>query len=49
MNGISHELGVVLDQQYIVNAEFQVVYDHAGSTRAVIGGFVTPYVRRASP
>ena len=34
------ELYVALDQQYIVNSEFQDVYDHAGRTRATIRGFI---------
>jgi hypothetical protein len=29
-----------LDQQYITNAEFQEVYEHAGCTRAAIRGFI---------
>ena len=29
-----------LDQQYITNAEFQDVYEHAGRTRAAIRGFI---------
>jgi len=29
-----------LDQQYITEAEFQDVYDHAGRTRAAIRGFI---------
>ena len=33
---VQSELYVALDQQYIVNAEFQDVYDHAGRTRAAI-------------
>ena len=31
---------MALDQQYISNAEFQDVYDHAGRTRAAIRGFI---------
>jgi hypothetical protein len=31
---------VALDQQYITNAEFQDMYDHAGRTRAAIRGFI---------
>ena len=37
---VQSELYVALDQQYISNAEFQDVYDHAGRTRAAIRGFV---------
>jgi len=37
---IQSQLYVALDQQYIVNAEFQDVYDHAGRTRAAIRGFI---------
>ena len=37
-----------VDQQYITNAEFQDVYDHAGRTRAAIRGFIPPYVWRAA-
>jgi four helix bundle protein len=37
---VQSELYVALDQQYIVNAEFQDVYDHAGRTRAAIRGFI---------
>ena len=48
MNVFSQELDVVLDQQYIVNAEYKVVYDHAGRTRTAIRGFIPPYVRRVS-
>ena len=38
--GVQSELYVALDQQYIVNSEFQDVYDHAGRTRATIRGFI---------
>jgi fido (protein-threonine AMPylation protein) len=31
---------VALDQQYITDAEFQDVYDHAGRTRAATRGFI---------
>ena len=34
------ELYVAMDQQYITDAEFQDVYDHAGRTRAAIRGFI---------
>jgi len=37
---VQSELYVALDQQYIMNAEFQDVYDHAGRTRAAIRGFI---------
>ncbi len=37
---VQSELYMALDQQYITNAEFQDVYDHAGSTRAAIRGFI---------
>ncbi|MGD8983219.1 MAG: four helix bundle protein [Desulfobacteraceae bacterium] len=37
---VQSELYVALDQQYITNAEFQDVYDHAGRTRAPIRGFI---------
>ena len=37
---VQSELYVALDQQYITNAEFQDVYDHAGRTRATIRGFI---------
>ena len=37
---IQRELYVALDQQYITDAEFQDVYDHAGCTRAAIRGFI---------
>ena len=37
---VQSELYVALDQQYIVNAEFQDVYDLAGRTRAAIRGFI---------
>jgi four helix bundle protein len=37
---VQSELDVALDQQYIINAEFQDVYDHAGRTRAAIRGFI---------
>ena len=45
MNVFSQELDVVLDQQYIVNAEYKVVYDHVGHACAAIRGFIPPYVR----
>lgn len=38
---VQSELYMALDQQYITNAEFQDVYDHAGRTRAAIRGFIT--------
>ena len=31
---------MALDQQYITDAEFEDVYDHAGRTRATIRGFI---------
>ena len=37
---VQSELYVALDQQYITNAEFHDVYDHAGRTRATIRGFI---------
>jgi len=37
---VQSELYVALDQQYITEAEFQNVYDHAGRTRAAIRGFI---------
>ena len=37
---VQSELYVALDQQYITNAEFKIVYDHAGRTRATIRGFI---------
>ena len=37
---VQSELYVALDQQYITNAEFQDVYDHAGRTRAAVRGFI---------
>ena len=37
---IQSELYVAIDQQYITNAEFQDVYNHAGRTRAAIRGFI---------
>lgn len=37
---VQSELYVALDQQYVTQAEFQDVYDHAGRTRATIRGFI---------
>ena len=37
---VQSELYVALDQQYVTDAEFKDVYDHAGRTRAVIRGFI---------
>jgi len=37
---VQSELYLALDQQYITNAEFLDVYDHAGRTRAAIRGFI---------
>ena len=37
---VQSELYVASDQQYITDAEFQNVYDHAGRTRAAIRGFI---------
>ena len=37
---VQSELYMALDQQYITNAEFKDVYDHAGRTRAAIRGFI---------
>jgi four helix bundle protein len=37
---VQSELYVPLDQQYITEAEFQDVYDHAARTRAAIRGFI---------
>ena len=33
-------LYLAMDQEYITNAEFQAVYNHAGRTRATIHGFI---------
>ena len=37
---VQSQLYVALDQEYITDAEFQDVYDHAGRTRAAIRGFI---------
>ncbi len=37
---VQSQLYMALDQQYITDAEFQDVYDHAGRTRATIRGFI---------
>ena len=37
---VQSELYLALDQQYITQAEFRDVYDHAGRTRATIRGFI---------
>lgn len=37
---VQSRLYVALDQRYIMNDEFQDVYDHAGRTRAAIRGFI---------
>lgn len=37
---VQSELYVALDQQYIIETEFQDVYDHAARTRAAIRGFI---------
>ena len=37
---VQSELYMALDQQYITDAEFEYVYDHAGRTRATIRGFI---------
>jgi len=37
---VQSQLYVALDQDYITQAEFQDVYDHAGRTRATIRGFI---------
>ena len=37
---VQSELYMALDQQYITNAEFEDVYEHAGRTRAAIRGFI---------
>ena len=37
---VQSELYTALDQQYITDAEFEDVYDHAGRTRATIRGFI---------
>jgi len=37
---VQSELYVASDQQYMTDAEFQDVYDHAGRTRAAIRGFI---------
>jgi len=37
---VQSELYMALDQQYITDAEFEDVYDHAGRTRATIRGFI---------
>ena len=37
---VQSELYVALDQKFISESEFRVVYNHAGRTRATIRGFV---------
>ena len=37
---VQSELYAALDQDYITDAEFKDVYDHAGRTRAAIRGFI---------
>ena len=37
---VQSELYMALDQQFITDAEFEDVYDHAGRTRATIRGFI---------
>ena len=37
---VQSELYLAMDQQYITDAEFQEVYDHAARTRAAIRGFI---------
>jgi four helix bundle protein len=37
---VQSQIYVALDQQYITNADFQEVYDHAARTRAAIRGFI---------
>jgi four helix bundle protein len=37
---VQSQLYVALDQEYITDAEFHDVYDHAGRTRAAIRGFI---------
>ena len=37
---VQSQLYVALDQQYIIETEFQDVYDHAARTRAAIHGFI---------
>ena len=37
---VQSELYVAMVQQYITDAKFQDVYDHAGRTRAAIRGFI---------
>ncbi|MCF8083751.1 MAG: four helix bundle protein [Deltaproteobacteria bacterium] len=37
---VQSELYVALDQQYLIETEFQDVYDHAARTRAAIRGFI---------
>lgn len=37
---VQSQLYMALDQQYITDAEFQDVYDHAGRTRATTIGFI---------
>ena len=37
---VQSELYMALDQQYITDAEFEDVYDHAGRTRSTIRGFI---------
>jgi len=38
---VQSELYMALDLQYITDAEFEDVYDHAGRTRATIRGFIS--------
>jgi len=37
---VQSELYMAMDQQYITEAEFYNVYEHAGRTRAAIRGFI---------
>jgi len=48
---VQSELYMAMDQQYITEAEFHNVYEHAGRTRAAIRGFInylTNYEKRRS-
>ena len=41
---VQSELYVALDQQYITNADFHDIYDHARRTRAIMKGFIKYFI-----
>lgn len=46
---LQSELYVALDNEYITQAQFDDIYEHAATTRAKIGGFINYLLKTPKP